>query len=97
MCLCGAQVTEGPHAGKLALLDFGLVAEIPAEDREAMVSGAPAFLRCCGITAHACIQQAASACMASCPRAWFLMLLGRLTAGLVQGSWSLFIASVAKL
>jgi len=32
------QVTEGPHAGKLALLDFGLVAEIPEADREAMVS-----------------------------------------------------------
>lgn len=32
------QVTEGPHAGKLALLDFGLVAEIPASDRQAMVS-----------------------------------------------------------
>jgi predicted unusual protein kinase regulating ubiquinone biosynthesis (AarF/ABC1/UbiB family) len=31
-------VTEGPDAGKLALLDFGLVAEIPVEDREAMVS-----------------------------------------------------------
>jgi hypothetical protein len=24
------KVTEGPHAGKLALLDFGLVAEIPS-------------------------------------------------------------------
>ncbi|KAL4853737.1 hypothetical protein ACK3TF_005338 [Chlorella vulgaris] len=32
------KVTEGPHAGKLALLDFGLVAEIPEVDREAMVS-----------------------------------------------------------
>jgi len=32
------KVTEGPDAGKLALLDFGLVAEIPSEDREAMVS-----------------------------------------------------------
>ncbi|PSC74696.1 alanine-glyoxylate transaminase [Micractinium conductrix] len=32
------KVTEGPHAGKLALIDFGLVAEIPAADREAMVS-----------------------------------------------------------
>jgi hypothetical protein len=32
------KVTEGPHAGKLALLDFGLVAEIPTADREAMVS-----------------------------------------------------------
>lgn len=32
------QVTEGPDAGKLALLDFGLVAEIPAQDRAAMVS-----------------------------------------------------------
>eukprot|EP00878_Enallax_costatus_P022842 GHUV01024272.1.p1 GENE.GHUV01024272.1~~GHUV01024272.1.p1 ORF type:complete len:684 (+),score=139.67 GHUV01024272.1:232-2283(+) len=32
------KVTEGPHAGKLALLDFGLVAEIPAQDRAAMVS-----------------------------------------------------------
>ncbi len=31
-------MTEGPHAGKLALLDFGLVAEIPEADREAMVS-----------------------------------------------------------
>ena len=31
-------VTEGEHAGKLALLDFGLVAEIPEGDREAMVS-----------------------------------------------------------
>lgn len=31
-------VTEGPDAGKLALLDFGLVAEIPEKDREAMVS-----------------------------------------------------------
>ncbi|GLI63329.1 hypothetical protein VaNZ11_006246 [Volvox africanus] len=32
------KVTEGPHAGKLALLDFGLVAEIPQRDRQAMVS-----------------------------------------------------------
>jgi hypothetical protein len=32
------QVTEGPDAGKLALLDFGLVAEIPPADRAAMVS-----------------------------------------------------------
>lgn len=32
------QVTEGPHAGKLALIDFGLVSELPASDREAMVS-----------------------------------------------------------
>jgi len=32
------QVTHGPNAGKLALLDFGLVAEVPAADREAMVS-----------------------------------------------------------
>ena len=32
------QVTEGPDAGKLALLDFGLVAEVPRADREAMVS-----------------------------------------------------------
>ena len=32
------KVTEGPDAGKLALLDFGLVAEIPAPDRAAMVS-----------------------------------------------------------
>lgn len=32
------RVSEGPHKGKLALLDFGLVAEIPAPDREAMVS-----------------------------------------------------------
>ncbi|CAK0781480.1 hypothetical protein CVIRNUC_005384 [Coccomyxa viridis] len=32
------KVTEGPNAGKLALLDFGLVAEVPAADREAMVS-----------------------------------------------------------
>ncbi|WIA08193.1 hypothetical protein OEZ85_007646 [Tetradesmus obliquus] len=32
------KVTEGPDAGKLALLDFGLVAEIPAQDRAAMVS-----------------------------------------------------------
>ncbi|KAK9915022.1 hypothetical protein WJX75_003712 [Coccomyxa subellipsoidea] len=32
------KVTEGPHAGKLALLDFGLVSELPAADREAMVS-----------------------------------------------------------
>lgn len=31
-------MTEGPHAGKLALLDFGLVSELPAADREAMVS-----------------------------------------------------------
>ncbi|PNW83358.1 hypothetical protein CHLRE_05g246552v5 [Chlamydomonas reinhardtii] len=30
------KVTEGPHAGKLALLDFGLVAEIPAEDRQVL-------------------------------------------------------------
>ena len=34
----GLQVTEGPHTGKLALLDFGLVAQIPESDREAMVS-----------------------------------------------------------
>ncbi|KAJ9519587.1 hypothetical protein QJQ45_000673 [Haematococcus lacustris] len=32
------KVTEGPDSGKLALLDFGLVAEIPPADREAMVS-----------------------------------------------------------
>ena len=32
------QVTEGPNAGKLALLDFGLVAEVPQADRDAMVS-----------------------------------------------------------
>ena len=32
------KVTEGPNAGKLALLDFGLVAEVPKADREAMVS-----------------------------------------------------------
>ncbi|GLC69551.1 hypothetical protein PLESTF_000846400 [Pleodorina starrii] len=32
------KVTEGPHAGKLALLDFGLVAEIPQKDRQAMVA-----------------------------------------------------------
>lgn len=32
------KVTEGPGTGKLALLDFGLVAEIPPPDREAMVS-----------------------------------------------------------
>ena len=31
-------INSGPNAGKLALLDFGLVAEIPSEDREAMVS-----------------------------------------------------------
>ena len=30
--------TEGPNAGKLCLLDFGLVAEVPPADREAMVS-----------------------------------------------------------
>ncbi len=30
-------MTEGPDAGKLAMLDFGLVAEIPPQDREAMV------------------------------------------------------------
>lgn len=36
--MCHAQVTEGPNAGKLALLDFGLVAEVPRADREAMVS-----------------------------------------------------------
>ena len=32
------KVTEGPDAGKLALLDFGLVAEVPARDRAAMIS-----------------------------------------------------------
>jgi len=32
------KVTEGPDAGKLAILDLGLVAEIPAPDREAMVA-----------------------------------------------------------
>jgi hypothetical protein len=31
-------VTEGPYEGKLALLDFGLVAEVPPADRAAMVS-----------------------------------------------------------
>ena len=31
------KVTEGPDAGKLALLDFGLVAEIPGNIRAAMV------------------------------------------------------------
>jgi predicted unusual protein kinase regulating ubiquinone biosynthesis (AarF/ABC1/UbiB family) len=39
MTCCLVQVTEGPDAGKLALLDFGLVAEIPAQDRAAMVRG----------------------------------------------------------
>jgi hypothetical protein len=38
VCWLLLQVTEGPDAGKLALLDFGLVAEIPAQDRAAMVS-----------------------------------------------------------
>ena len=33
-----ALINYGPDAGKLALLDFGLVAEIPPSDREAMVS-----------------------------------------------------------
>jgi len=32
-------VTEGPHAGRLALIDFGLVAEVPPADRAAMLSG----------------------------------------------------------
>lgn len=32
------KVVEGEHVGKLALLDFGLVAEVPQRDREAMVS-----------------------------------------------------------
>ena len=32
------KVTAGPDAGKLCLLDFGLVAEVPEPDREAMVS-----------------------------------------------------------
>lgn len=32
------QVTAGTNAGKLALLDFGLVAEVPPADREAMIS-----------------------------------------------------------
>ena len=32
-------MTEGPHAGRLALIDFGLVAEVPAPDRSAMLSG----------------------------------------------------------
>jgi predicted unusual protein kinase regulating ubiquinone biosynthesis (AarF/ABC1/UbiB family) len=32
------QVTSGPYEGKLALLDFGLVAEIPSSDRQSMVS-----------------------------------------------------------
>ena len=32
------KVTSGPDAGKLCLLDFGLVAEVPEPDREAMVS-----------------------------------------------------------
>lgn len=27
------KVTEGPHAGKLCMLDFGLVAEVPPADR----------------------------------------------------------------
>jgi len=31
------KITEGPDAGKLAVLDWGLVAEIPSPDREAMV------------------------------------------------------------
>lgn len=30
------KITAGPEAGKLALLDFGLVAEIPEHDREAV-------------------------------------------------------------
>lgn len=33
------KVTSGPDAGKLCLLDFGLVAEVPERDRENMVSG----------------------------------------------------------
>lgn len=32
------KVTEGPDAGKLCLLDFGLVAQIPQEDRDIIVS-----------------------------------------------------------
>jgi predicted unusual protein kinase regulating ubiquinone biosynthesis (AarF/ABC1/UbiB family) len=32
------KITEGSDHGKLALLDFGLVAEIPAKDRDVMVS-----------------------------------------------------------
>lgn len=32
------KVTAGPHAGKLCLLDFGLVAEVPQRDRDSMVS-----------------------------------------------------------
>jgi aarF domain-containing kinase len=32
------KIVSGPDTGKLCLLDFGLVAEIPGEDREAMVS-----------------------------------------------------------
>ncbi|GAX80969.1 hypothetical protein CEUSTIGMA_g8404.t1 [Chlamydomonas eustigma] len=32
------KITSGEDEGKLALLDFGLVAEIPQQDREAMVS-----------------------------------------------------------
>lgn len=32
------KVTAGEHSGKLCLLDFGLVAEVPPADREAMVS-----------------------------------------------------------
>jgi predicted unusual protein kinase regulating ubiquinone biosynthesis (AarF/ABC1/UbiB family) len=32
-------VTEGPDAGRLALIDFGLVAEVPPADRAAMLSG----------------------------------------------------------
>lgn len=32
------QVTEGPDEGKIAVLDFGLVAEVPQRDREAILS-----------------------------------------------------------
>lgn len=32
------KITEGPDAGKLCLLDFGLVAQVPREDRDIIVS-----------------------------------------------------------
>ncbi|CAE7524166.1 unnamed protein product [Symbiodinium natans] len=32
------KITEGPDAGKLCLLDFGLVAQVPREDRELIIS-----------------------------------------------------------
>lgn len=50
------QVTEGPDSGKLALLDFGLVAEIPQQDRAAMVSATIHLVRAASLPASYAVR-----------------------------------------